>query len=221
MKKEIYQITAINEQGTLVKADDSLKGNKYFCPVCNAELILKKSGNVGKGSRRPHFAHYKLSQNCSPETVLHYSFKKMLLEYIKDNIIKKLPMHIILECNTCKNKIPMNILGNCINVKEEYDMNICRPDIALIEEKENVYAVFEIVVTHKPEQNVINYYQQNNIILFQIDLDSEDDLENINETLNKKTSIKARPDYFNACINPNCNSKKRKYRNVVRRSRRF
>lgn len=141
----------------------------------------------------------------------------MLLEYITDNKNKKLPINIIIECNLCHNKIIMNILGNCINVKDEYDMKICRPDIALIEEKENVYAVFEIVVTHEPENNIVNYYQKNNIILFQIKIDSEDDLENINETL-KKVKIITRPDYFNVCFNPNCISKKRMPgRRIIRR----
>jgi hypothetical protein len=221
MEKEVLHIIALDSNDVIVNANNAMKGGKYFCPSCKNELILKKSGKTGIGSRRPHFAHKSLSVNCSPESVLHYSFKIMLLEYINDNIIKKIPINIILECNLCHSKILMNILRNCIKVKDEYDMKICRPDIALIEENENVYAVFEIVVTHKPEDNIVNYYQKNNIILFQIELDSEDDLENINETLSKKVKIKTRPDYFNVCMNPNCVSKKKIYRRNIRRSRRF
>jgi hypothetical protein len=221
MEKEILHIIALDANDAIVNAHNAIKGRKYFCPSCKNELILKKSGKTGIGSRRPHFAHKSLSVNCSPESVLHYSFKKILLEYINDNINKKLPMNIILECNFCHNKILMNILGNCMMVKDEYNMKICRPDIALIEEKENVYAVFEIVVTHKPEDNIVNYYQKNNILLFQIELDSEDDLENIQETLNKKIKIRTRPDYFNACMNPNCVSKRKIYRRSQKNSRRF
>jgi hypothetical protein len=76
-------------------------------------------------------------------------------------------------------------------------MNICRPDIALLNGKKNVFAVIEIVVTHKPDDNVINYYKANNIILIQINLDSEDNLENIDEKL--KT-----PSIVDFCFNPKC-----------------
>jgi competence CoiA-like predicted nuclease len=84
MKNELLYVTAFNEQGKLVKANDAVKTGKYICPVCKNNLILKKSGKTGKDSRRPHFAHYKFSQNCTPESVLHFSFKYLLLEYIKD-----------------------------------------------------------------------------------------------------------------------------------------
>jgi len=221
MKKEILHIIALDKNNSIINANDALKGNEYFCPSCKSELILKKSGKTGIGSRRPHFAHKILTPNCSPESVLHYSFKKMLLNIIENNLLNKIPMNIFIECNLCHAKISLNILGNCLFVKDKYDMKICRPDIALIEDKNNVYAVFEIVVTHKPEENVIKYYQNNNIILFQIELNSENDLENIYDTLNKNMKIKTQPDYFNICMNPNCISKKRINRNVNRRSRRF
>ena len=222
MKKEILHIIALDENNLIINANDAHKGKKYICPSCKNDLILKKSGKTSIGSRRPHFAHKSLTVNCSPESVLHYSFKKMLLEVIQYNVLNKIPMNILIECNKCHNKLFMNILGNCLNVKDEYDMKICRPDIALIEENENVYAVFEIVVTHKPEDNIVNYYQKNNILLFQIKLETEKDLENINETLNKKIEIKTRPDYFNACINPNCIVNRRiPYKRIVKRSRRF
>jgi len=223
MKKEILHIIALDQDNSIINANDALKGKFYICPSCKSELILKKSGNTGVGSKRPHFAHKSKTVNCSPESVLHYSFKKMLLEIIEQNIKNKIPMNILtIECNSCHNKFSLNILGNCLDVKDEYDMKICRPDIALIEKNENVYAVFEIVVTHKPEENVIRYYQNNNIMLFQIDLDSENDLDNIYETLNKKIKVKAWPNDLNVCMNPNCISKRRINRNVsARRYRRF
>jgi hypothetical protein len=38
-------------------------------------------------------------------------------------------------------------------------MKICKPDIALFDETGKVFTVIEIVVTHKPEDNVIKYYK--------------------------------------------------------------
>jgi ribosomal protein L37AE/L43A len=184
MKKQLLYVMAFNENGILVKANDAEKIGKYFCPICKNELILRKSGKVGKGSKRPHFAHYHLTENCTPEGALHYSFKKMLFEKIKDNIKNSIVMNMTWECNYCHKRHEGNLLKKVFDVKDEYDMNICRPDIALSNEKGNVFVVIEIVVTHKPDDNVINYYKVNNIILIQINLDSEDDLENINEKLN-------------------------------------
>jgi hypothetical protein len=197
MKKQLLYITALNENGILVKANDAEKTGKYSCPICKNELILKKSGNTKKGSKRPHFAHYSLTENCTPESVLHYSFKKMLLDKIKDYINKELPMNIVWHCNYCHSHHEGNLLKKVCDVKNEFDMKICRPDIALFDEKGNVFAVIEIIVTHKPEDNVINYYKDNNIILIQIELDSEDDLENIDE----KIKI---PSLVDCCLNPKC-----------------
>jgi hypothetical protein len=160
-------------------------------------LILKKSGNTGKGSKRPHFAHYALTENCTPESALHYSFKKMLLNKIRNYINKKIPMNMIWKCNYCHKKHEGNLLKTVFDVKDEFDMQICRPDIALFNEKREVFAVIEIVVTHKPEDNAIKYYKENKIILIQIDLDSENDLENIDEKINN-------PSIVDFCFNPKC-----------------
>jgi len=197
MKKQILYVTAFDEHGIFVKANDAEKTGKYFCPICKSELILKKSGKIGKGSKRPHFAHYHLTENCTPESALHYSFKKMLYEKIKNNINNKITMIMVWECNYCHNKHEGNLLKKVFDVKDEYNMKICKPDIALFDDKGNVFAVIEIVVTHKPEENVVKYYNENNIILIQIELESEDDLDNIDIKL--KT-----PSIVDCCLNPRC-----------------
>jgi hypothetical protein len=199
MSGKLLYVTAFNEQGILVKANDVEKIGKYFCAVCKEKLILRKSGKVGKGSKRPHFAHYHLTENCTPETALHYSFKKMLMEKIKGNINNKVPMNIKWKCNYCHSKHYGNLLKKIFDVKDEYDMKVCKPDIALFDENRNVFTVIEIVVTHKPEDNVIKYYNENNIILIQIDLFSEDDLDNIDEKLEN-------PSIVDCCLNPKCNN---------------
>jgi competence CoiA-like predicted nuclease len=60
-KKELLYVTAFDKNGVLVKAKDADKAQDYFCPECKDKLILKKSGKTGKGSKRPHFAHYSQS----------------------------------------------------------------------------------------------------------------------------------------------------------------
>ncbi|MDR0556734.1 MAG: hypothetical protein LBG43_02530 [Treponema sp.] len=197
MKKQILYVTAFDENGMLVKANDARKGGKYFCPICNIELILRKSGKVGKGSKRPHFAHHHLIENCAPESALHFSFKKLLLERIKECIDTKMPMNMAWECDYCHSRHEGNLLKKAFDVKEEYNMELCRPDIALFDEKGNIFVIIEIVVTHKPEDSVKKYYKENNIILIQIELDSENDLEKIDEKLKS-------PSVVDFCFNPKC-----------------
>jgi len=196
-KKEILYVTAFDKNGVLIKANDAVKTEDYFCPECKEKLILKKSGKTGKGSKRPHFAHYSQSPNCTPEGVLHKSFKILLLEYIKSHIAQKTPINIDWECIHCHTKHKGNLIQCAVEVKEEYQMEKCRPDIALLGQDGKPFAVIEIVVTHKPEEATIEFYKNNKIALIQIELDSEDDLDHIEEKIKKPTSI-------NYCFNYKC-----------------
>jgi ribosomal protein L37AE/L43A len=196
-RKEILYITAFDKIGVLVNAKDAEKTQDYFCPECKDRLILKKSGKTGKGSKRPHFAHYSQSPNCTPESVLHKSFKLLLLEKIKNHIANKTPIGIEWECINCHEKYKGNLIQAAIDVKEEYQMENCRADIALLNKKGKPFAVIEIVVTHKPEEAAIEFYKRNKIALIQIELQSEDDLERIDAKINNPASI----DY---CFNRHC-----------------
>ena len=76
-------------------------------------------------------------------------------------------------------------------------MTICQPDIALFDFENKVFAVIEVVVTHKPEEKVLTFYLENNIILIQINLTSEEDIENWKDKISK-------PDIVEICFNPKC-----------------
>jgi len=196
-KKEILYVAAFDKNGVLVKAKDAEKTEDYFCPECKEKLILKKSGKTGKGSKRPHYAHYSQSPNCTPEGVLHKSFKLLVLQYIHTHIANKTPIGIEWECPYCHTKHTGNLLQYAADVQEEYHMEKCRADIALLGQEGKPFAVIEIVVTHKPEDTAIAYYKENKIILIQIELNSEDDIDNIETLTSKPTSI----DY---CFNRLC-----------------
>jgi hypothetical protein len=74
-------------------------------------------------------------------------------------------------------------------VKDEYNLVECRPDIALINQNNQVPIIIEIVDKHEPEKNVIDYCIKNKIILIKIKLDSTEDLENINNKIQNPTNI--------------------------------
>lgn len=198
MTKEILYTSALDERGNLILINDAEKGSTYFCPECKGKFILRKSGKTSKGSRRPHFAHNNLTTNCTPEGVLHSSFKKLLIDLLEKYRSEGKTLLVNWKCNSCSlNYSKFNLLSKTATIKEEYNLKVCQPDIALLDPESEVKAAIEIVVTHEPEENVLRYYERNGITLIQINLFSEEDLNKIEEKITN-------PDVVNLCLNPNC-----------------
>jgi ribosomal protein L37AE/L43A len=199
MKEEILYRTALNIKGDLIHVLNAKKGIDYFCPDCKREFVLKKSGNTGKGSKRPHFAHKsdEVDFKCSPESVLHKSFKKLVVEFLNSYLFNNKKIDVVWGCTSCKANNKGSLLYKVDSIREEYNLGVCRPDIALLDEEQNIVAVIEIVVTHAPEESALHYYQDNKITLFQIHLESDEDLLNVESKL-------TRPDYVGFCFNPRC-----------------
>jgi len=194
--KVLYSV-ANNSDGELINATDAEKENDYFCPQCNSNLILRKSGNTGKNCKRPHFAHKNLTQNCTPESALHYVFKTLAYNRIKELLKNSKPLKFEWKCRYCTEKHTGNLLKKARNVKLEYYLKECQPDIALLDDTDNAFAVIEVIVTHKPEKKTLKYYKDNNIALIECVLTSDLDLVNIDLKLKK-------PDAVNICQNPKC-----------------
>jgi hypothetical protein len=200
MNKEILFTTAVDKSGNLIHIANAEKGINYYCPVCRKELILRKSGRTGKGSRRPHFAHNELTPNCTPEGVLHYSFKKMLINLLEKYKAENKPFIFNWDCSLCNYKNSGNLLEKATLIKEEYALGECRADIVLLDKEENVLAVIELVVTHKPEESVLQYYKEKKITFIQINLTSEEDLIKVEEKIKN-------PDIVDLCLSPKCQNR--------------
>ncbi|RYY44753.1 MAG: hypothetical protein EOO06_17585 [Chitinophagaceae bacterium] len=89
------------------------------------------------------------------------------------------------------------MLKKAKSVKVEHNLTVCQPDIALLDQEANVFAVIEVVVTHKPDGKVLNYYKENNIILVQLNLASDEDILDLENKI-------ARPDSVALCFKPCC-----------------
>jgi len=189
MQKELLHKYALTKSGAIVKADNAQKGEEYFCPGCNGEFIFKNSGNTGKGSRRAHFAHKALEPNCSHESYLHNAFKIMALEIIKDHISKGVPLNIAWKCNYCHGAHNGTLAP--FDAKIEFNLKECRPDIALFDQNGRVFAVIEVVYKHPPEDGTRKFYKDNQICLIQVDVSSDEDLENIEYKVKNPTSVDA------------------------------
>ncbi|HRF99786.1 MAG TPA: competence protein CoiA family protein [Bacteroidia bacterium] len=198
MTKILYTI-AKNKDGELIKAIDADKGNNYFCPLCNNELLLRKSGNTGKNSKRPHFAHKTLTPNCTPETALHFLAKNSIAEKLQKSINENTPINFSWRCIFCGEMHKGDLLKKTRKVKIEHDLKLCRPDISLFDNNDRVFAVIEVVVTHKPDASTIKYFRENNIVLIQINFNSDSELNEIDNKI-------AKPDRVLICYNPKCKS---------------
>lgn len=188
---------ATDNNGKFINASDAEKGNDFFCPQCKTGLILRKSGKTGKGTKRPHFAHHALTPNCTAESALHYSFKRLLAEKLERNLKDRKPLLISWKCKYCGDTHSGNLLKKIRSLRIEYNMGFCQPDIALMDCYGRVFAVVEVVVTHKPEESVVEFYEENKIILIQIELTSDKDIDNLDHKI-------ASPNHVGICYNPKC-----------------
>jgi hypothetical protein len=175
---------AEDNNGNIIHISNTLLEENYYCPECKEKFILKK-GNI----RQHHFAHNNFFSNCTGEGYLHKTFKKMLLELIKDHINKKLSLELYWNCNICNKEHNGNLVNGIKDAKDEYNLESCRPDIALINEAGIVPIIIEIVYKHEPENNVIEYCKKNKTVLIRIKLDSLDDLENVNSKIKSPTNV--------------------------------
>ena len=162
------------------------------CPVCDEPLVARK-GNV----KQHHFAHRPGSE-CSAETVLHKLGKLFLCERISASIISGDPIRIHWSCQSCPDKHQGNLLKKAVSFKTEFSFGTCRPDITLFNSDGEPVVFIEVVVTHTPDENVLEYARNNNVYIVQFRLKSAQDLEVI------RTSEVLHPFSVDACRRPKC-----------------
>jgi hypothetical protein len=184
MEKEILYKYAEDSAGKIIHISNATEEVEYFCPGCKQSLIFKH-GQI----RQHHFAHKNPSPECTGEGYLHKTFKKYLLQLLKQYINNKIFLNIGFICNVCKTPHNYNLLLNIYDVQDEYTLDGCRPDIVLINNSKQIPVIIEIVNTHNPEQNVIEYCQKTSTILIIIKLDSIDDLENIDNKIKNPSFV--------------------------------
>jgi hypothetical protein len=184
MESEVLYKYAEKDDSSLIRIEDAIKGEKYYCPGCKNEFILRK-GQI----RQHHFAHKDPSPNCTNEGYLHKTFKKYLVSMIRNKIESNSPLVMNFTCNICHRDHIGNVLNSIAHIEEEYILDGCRPDISLINKQKTVSVIIEIVDTHEPETNVINYCNKNQVVLIKIKLESMNDLENIDKKIEYPTYV--------------------------------
>ena len=163
------------------------KSNKYKCPSCDKDIILKK-GKI----KRSHFAHFKSTNPCNyynrpNETQIHKD-AKMLLKTLLDN---KNKITLYKVCHDCR--LDGDNTMDCWEVeysenskaviehKFEYNDSIRRSaDVALVE-NEKIKCIFEICYKNKTrEENRPEPW---------FEMDAETLIKNVNSSENIQNGI--------------------------------
>ena len=70
-----------------------------------------------------------------------------------------------------------------VDVVPEYNLDVCRPDIALLDKNNKPIFVIEVVVTHRPNPEVLKYYENHNVVCFLIKVNDFSCCEKIEDKL--------------------------------------
>ncbi len=184
-RKSQVKVPYAEKEGRLVHVSTVERGLKCdaVCPVCKTAVLARKGAKT-----RHHFAHYP-GANCSPETVLHAIAKQLIYEKLLSAIAMKQLMQISWKCIACSHLHSLNLLENVNQVALEKNLEDCRPDITLFDANDHACALLEVVVSHRPDQKILNYCNQRNIPLLIFRIDSAESLEELGLYRNLAPSV--------------------------------
>jgi uncharacterized protein YkuJ len=128
------------------------KNDKYECPDCSRDLILRQ------GSKRAHhFAHYKTENPCnyytSPTESQIHKHAKLLMKQL---LVSSAQIVMLRTCRYCKKvegfEIPERDSTSNIEIEFRFEFTGTKiADVAFIENNE-IVAIFEICNTHKTDK---------------------------------------------------------------------
>lgn len=205
-KQNLLLLYAYDNDGNEVHVDDALKEHKYFCPICGEELILRisKIPEGEKFHRKTHFAHKRGNMNNCSETYLHKRTKQQIVNLINEKLNSgEKELTFGWHCEECGEFHKGNLLKKAVKAVEEYNLGICKPDVALLDKDGRVAIVVEVIVTHKPNAEVLSYYRDNNIVCLQLVVRDFVESEEIMERLLSVNGVNKCPNQ----ICPRCNCK--------------
>jgi len=191
---KLFAIPYGEREGTLLHIDQVDRGIKCncVCPACKKPLVARKGLK-----KKHHFAHYP-GANCSSETVLHALGKHLLRKRIASSIANGRQLAMAWACPYCHDQHEGNLIKLAHCVEMEAGLGSCRPDLALLKSDGCPVAFVEVVVSHKPDENVLAYVAEHRVTLVEFHIRSADDLESLNR------SAILRPTKVHLCTRPKC-----------------
>ena len=155
MKSELSYPYAKTKEEEVLFADDAEKGPTYYCLGCGTEMNLRKGTK-----RRPYFAHMHQPEDCTNESVLHATAKRLIKSYIENNDKYEFSWN----CKVCHHQHTGNLVKEGPEVLLEKEFSGKRPDLLLMV-REKPQIVIEVVVSHYPKTDTINVFKDNGIFI--------------------------------------------------------
>ena len=149
-------------KGGVVHVSDVSRGKSCdaYCPVCNEYLIARKGELMSH-----HFSHYPSSNCYIGESFVHAVAKQKMYEYIvgSESIV------VNWRCKFCGDRFSGNLSSRISKVEiESRGFGSLRPDIACYGYDDRLYCIVEIVHTHQPESNVVDFCERKHIPLLKV-----------------------------------------------------
>lgn len=166
MKPLAYPV-AFDDQDRIVSIEEANRGSRYRCPNCKSEFVIKQ------GTRRRHFAHKSNTAHCSVESVIHAAAKIDVCHALESAIAKHIKYSAHWNCPVCGRHHSMDLLEGVSSVCLEKQFGDVRPDVSLLDVRGNLVRTVEIVVSHEPEMEALDFCTRNGVQVFAVPLTEE------------------------------------------------
>ena len=170
MAKKLLHTLGYNEEGCILHVDHAEKGNIYTCPQCGDRIIARNSGMT----QRPHFAHFKKSEQCNGESVLHHLFCQKAIELLQNRLQQKQAFMMEWSCPLCNRKYSKNLLQQVSSLSTETVIEEDKPDISLLDGTGQPLLAIKVMIRKRPTKKILHAYEERGIILILIQIEEED-----------------------------------------------
>ena len=204
MGKKLLHTIGYDEEGNILHINKTEKGSIYTCPQCGERLIARKDGIM----QRPHFAHFKKSDNCNGESILRHFFRQEAIHLLQKHLDEKQAFFITWICPLCNRVYTKDMLQQVAFIHTGWKLEGHQPDIILLDHKHQPLFAIQLLIRKKLSQKTIRFYEDKGIILIQIQLE-EDDWMRVEEKL-------SHPESVTYCANAECYNFQF-YHNCIRR----
>lgn len=167
---------ALNSNQKVCRPDTAPKGEKYFCPGCGEEVILRR-GEV----KIAHFAH-KSGTNCTKESILHKTAKNLIIDTITND---RENVRIKRHCAICGAEHYQSLPPDIVSAVPERRLESgFIADVGLLDSSK-VRAAIEVHVTHFVDER-----KENEIGIPFIEVEGEDITEDAKNLKPIKDNLK-------------------------------
>jgi len=170
----------LNNLNQLISAEKATKGAAYHCPCCGSKLV-HRAGEI----RASHFAHSSDS-NCSLESILHITAKKLIVGAINTNSESLRNISLRNHCQSCGVEFNTNLpFKTFTGANEEVRIAEYICDVVGYRGNEVALAI-EVLNTHK-----VDLKKAKNLPIYWVELKAEDVIANPYQWNPTQSNLKA------------------------------